>query len=363
MIRKKSSSSRKSKTSIERLSPCFPEILSELSSTNAEKPRLDKLKQECQAAVYSHILQQQKLSGSKQPLMRNAEVQEIVGNSKDYLIPDIKKYQYTELGSMLAKDRFSPDGISAFKPWDFHEELGSGRWNLNKTVEYLEAVDYFLPSFDEYSTPILKVLPYLLTCYTMNISRSRVMWNEQGLPEILTIDSTDENRSKKIRIFSSHFITLPQLAFAYPVSEQEHIKEEPSDKNSSGISDQINWYVEEDIDKSSYCDATRNAYKTWEVFRRYAAFAVACSKIKAVNISISTSLLFYAFGKMLGDSENSRTGLSYWNRMEKDYFRSKILSLCTRRSKSTPSDIEKVAWLTRCDLQDIMPKKRTEQVK
>lgn len=271
--------------------------------------------------------------------------------------------------------------------------------------KWLQNIDILLPPDKQ----IMSILPYLLTCYTANASRRHLdpfggeitkAWQEI-FPEYAD-DITKEqlavgegNRSRYIDDISSDFVILkgysykdllengqddldewvdyetdsdiPENLLEANLDDSTELFEVNSDEENSKVS--VLLPKARGNSKKSARAAGKRCMKSWELYRRFAAFCEACNDESAVNITLSMALFadiwFNSLHKKSPHKEKEdNTFLSSvfteltqysWEDVSQDCLRNQILRLLKKGTDlDDVQNVHVIAWLNRFNYKTML---------
>lgn len=238
--------------------------------------QLEFFRNKCKNEIKEEIKKQRKKTRKEDfnDEIKSTIIEKALGKATEYLRRDLWSSTQNEL--TLEKVMF--DHASKL-----NEKQLAARWRTEEAENALNEAQKFLSGDQE---NIMKVLPYILTCYSIRGPLSRTYNNENSENSILNGKNTDTNISKKINTVQSQFTELPHIKWRYRFLEDDFdiFREDSRETNSKA----------ERARKLKLEDA-RNSLYTAEIIRRFFCFARACSTIPEVDPAFSLYLLIDEF--------------------------------------------------------------------
>lgn len=252
-----------------------------LEYSGVDSKQIEGFQDDLRTRIHDHLLEVGKKSSPKYFGYRSAQI----ANICEEAIPLLKQQS---LGYIFS---------SAGKKYKFEQ-----RWLSN--------VSRLLPEDPQ----VIQVIPYLLICYLMTISKNQFdpfdgPFSEGSCGWLLVFpndtkslqmnyepDSGGSNRSKTIKTICNHFILPPDsksfsfLYAMYPEKVQLFLPCYVRKRKVAKASENSKTTKESKAVAYSKRKAQFSCLECWEYFRQFACFCKACSNISEVNISLSTAL-------------------------------------------------------------------------
>lgn len=224
----------------------------------------------------------------------------------------------------------TPDPSIYYSLLNLHElELTPKETPYQFQPKWLNNTANFLPA----NPQVLKILPFLITCYMANIHNNKQdNFSTKEIPHVLQSGYSDDLRDTLIGYFcdvksnSTHFFSLERAeADEYSVFEETK-------------------YTLSKARESMIC---------WELIRRFAGCVVACNDCDEVNLTLS----FMLFSKLFDDIDNGETvDLKItWDDIRADCYRNELQELfLSIEGSGTLTGIDEIAYYMREDFCDVL---------